>query len=275
MQVPVDMTMPMLPKQTAVTCTFVVVVSPNLLSDVGDDEGTIDIYVSKVTFGIPMAERFVVHEKIRFRPIPDGTGTSINCKSSARLVFLANCGIFAKRIQAAAMLACRKRTEKLVDCLRVHDSCEKEETAKPDSFILDTICHTVWELQRRRFPYMDSWQHPFLLHDGERRWKWVDSNMTDKHPLLEFTDRKAAVLHESPPLSAPDGWQGVGVWQLSISPRTDPDGWQYAFDFGRHEGGWVPHNTGGFVRRRQWSRQYIRDSEATAEAFQSFIDNHR
>jgi hypothetical protein len=52
-------------------------------------------------------------------------------------------------------------------------------------------------------------------------------------------------------------WTAVDpCWTYRTGPKTDPDGWMYAF--GMNAGTWeaTNHAVGSFVRKREWARQY-------------------
>ncbi|CAK0910024.1 unnamed protein product, partial [Prorocentrum cordatum] len=62
----------------------------------------------------------------------------------------------------------------------------------------------AWEVQRRITLFHTDWRAPFLPHDGEARWRWLDAAYR-RHPWVAGTlDASAAA--DRPPLRAPGSW---------------------------------------------------------------------
>jgi hypothetical protein len=136
----------------------------------------------------------------------------------------------------------------------------------------------VWELQRRLSMFSNTWYAPFLLHDKQKRWRWLDTDFKP-HPLTRASCiREAAATEDVPPLEVPPSWRQSTAWFI-VEPRvnqatevtqatqgtlaTNQDaetyGWEYAIDFRRSEKFWSASNRAAarhLCRRRLWRCYY-------------------
>ncbi|CAE8723332.1 unnamed protein product, partial [Polarella glacialis] len=125
---------------------------------------------------------------------------------------------------------------------------------------MDESCSVkIWELQRRATIFHTEWHAPFLPHDGDKRWRWVDDTF-QKHRWTRPSERGESADAERPPLSSQEGWVPGGQWsvQSAADGTGDADGWQYAIDFHRGDDWWGPMNGGSHVRRRLWVRKFVK-----------------
>jgi hypothetical protein len=115
----------------------------------------------------------------------------------------------------------------------------------------------VWELQRRLTLFHVTWTAPFLPHDGEKQWRWVDTKYR-KHPWA-LGAQVSSAASDVPPLRPPIGWASEEAeeaeWAVTRTLEPcDEEGWQYAADFYESDRLW--NSTAAFChcRRRLWRR---------------------
>mmetsp|Transcript_78641 Transcript_78641/g.200159 ORF Transcript_78641/g.200159 Transcript_78641/m.200159 type:complete len:315 (+) Transcript_78641:1-945(+) len=120
----------------------------------------------------------------------------------------------------------------------------------------------VWELQRRLTLFHTTWQAPFLPHDGEKQWRWVDKEYRT-HPWA-VESLEASGDSDTPALKLP--WhlqqrQGGAGWEVQSTPTSDADGWAYGLDLYQSDELWFANPTWFHCRRRLW-RIELQDATA-------------
>lgn len=131
----------------------------------------------------------------------------------------------------------------------------------------------VWEVQRRKTLFHSDWHAPFMLHDGDTCWRWVNEDY-ERHPWITVSQEESA-SSSVPPLTAPTGWvESCKSWceiegDEDGATACDEEGWQYAIDFVRHSWLWGPSGTAFHCRRRLWKCSFVK---APAAALQSQSD---
>jgi len=112
----------------------------------------------------------------------------------------------------------------------------------------------VWELQRRVTLFHKTWQAPFLPHDGEKQWRWVDMQYR-RHPWA-VGDQAACASRAFPVLELPEGWKQradcKGFQVATARGPSDSEGWQYAVDLYASDELWYADPTWFHCRRRLW-----------------------
>ncbi|CAK0845163.1 unnamed protein product [Prorocentrum cordatum] len=119
----------------------------------------------------------------------------------------------------------------------------------------------VWELQRRRTLFHDTWEAPFLPHDGQLQLRWVGADY-QRHAWTPGTlAQEDCAGSSTPPLVAPEGWAALdAAWSVVECPGQEPEGWQYAVDFYRGGDLWGSQPALCHCRRRLWRREFALQS---------------
>lgn len=124
----------------------------------------------------------------------------------------------------------------------------------PRDMVTRTRLVEVWELQRRVTLFHSTWQAPFLPHDGEKQWRWVDMAY-QRHPW-SVGDKAACSSRTFPVLELPAGWkprEGCKGFEVAAPPGpSDSEGWQYGADFYASSELWYSDPTWFHCRRRLW-----------------------
>ncbi|CAE8692874.1 unnamed protein product, partial [Polarella glacialis] len=234
---------PMCPSTTRSTVTFRVSATSE-----GNVFNKLVIESSCVSHDIPFGESFYVQERYELLPLST-PGDGVQVKKSFRLKFLKGAGFMGSIIQKAASAEQAKSGSVLVSALESRrppcagSGAEREE--------MDESCSVkIWELQRRATIFHTEWHAPFLPHDGDKRWRWVDDTF-QKHRWTRPSERGESADAERPPLASQEGWVPGGQWsvQSAADGTGDADGWQYAIDFHRGDDWWGPMNGGLSAKR--------------------------
>lgn len=244
---------PMCPRSTKVTMSVRISVAAAAAG-----RRALSVETSSVSHDVPFGSNFVVQECVDL--VPDDRGEGLSLTKSCRLVFHKSCGFLKSRIHAATMSAQATAADCFLAVLRQRAS----DGASAEGYT--TCTGRVWELQRRATPF-HSWRAPFLPHDGEKRWRWVDDSY-HKHHWNSASRRDLAAAAPEPPLRAGECWRPLGDWKVSLADGShggvDQDGWQYALHFFRRDHHhWSANQMGRHVRRRLWTCSF---QEAPAEA---------
>mmetsp|Transcript_84879 Transcript_84879/g.240541 ORF Transcript_84879/g.240541 Transcript_84879/m.240541 type:complete len:711 (+) Transcript_84879:103-2235(+) len=272
-QVPVPPA-PLCPETTRLTATYRI---SSTMS--GGEYTSITLESSSISHDIPFGENFCVQDRIVFVPSDDCCGVRVT--KEFRCVFLRSVGLLGSVIRSLASTAQSKSSEVLVSLLEsratIPAPCELddvEESAddekKPNA--RQTICSVqIWELQRRATLFHSDWHAPFLPHDGQKRWRWVDASF-QRHPFTRLTSRDTVSDSEVPPVGPLQGWEPQGEWAIRRFASNEahaehgeanegmeaPEGWQYAIDFYTDDWWWSPKPAGHHVRRRLWTRKFAK-----------------
>lgn len=118
-----------------------------------------------------------------------------------------------------------------------------------------SLCE-VYEVQRAKIASgtASEWVTPFLPHESEQQYRWLDRHLHQRHPLLDdATDVGQAKV---PPIVMLPIWKPTEEWKVIRSQHTDMDGWQYAPAWGCPVWRTSPRSLFDMVRRRQWQREY-------------------
>merc|ERR1712032_121942 len=110
------------------------------------------------------------------------------------------------------------------------------------------------------------WSTPFLPHDGETSWRWVDSDY-NKHPWVNGSEEESAAA-DLPPIKPPAGWQREAEsWaHVAMNEPCDLDGWQYGVDFFQADWLWGASDTACHCRRRQWKCTFTRVTHSSSRS---------
>jgi hypothetical protein len=199
---------------------------------------------------IPFCDQFHVQERISLEPMPDG---NILVVKEFGLEFSKD--TFAQSlIEAMLRVWQQKAGSQLLDFLRQR-ATGASSTAPPPRVV------EVWELQRRLTLFHVTWTAPFLPHDGEKQWRWVDTRYR-KHPWTlgtQCSSAGAAVPPIRPPMLT------LAAIEANVSDKAewavvrtqgpcDADGWQYANEFYEGDALWDEASTFCHCRRRLWRR---------------------
>jgi len=125
---------------------------------------------------------------------------------------------------------------------------------------------TVWELQRRWTLFHTTWQAPFLPHDGEKSWRWVDMDYRE-HPWA-VPPLAASAAAAVPIIEPPEKEWGQGEQQTTWNVAEpggpcDQQGWQYAVDFYQDRSYWVSTSQWHHCRRRLWKGVFLKPADAS------------
>lgn len=261
---------PMCPETTRMTTTFRLSATPATDDSYGQGFNAVTIESSCVSHDIPFGENFCVQERVEFIPSPTGRGVQVT--KSFRCVFLRSVGLLASTIRSFTSRAQVKSGDVLVTALQSRTSGSAALARAPsktneqpgDEVQLDSLQTTctvhIWELQRRATLFHTDWHAPFLPHDGQKRWRWVDTSY-QKHPWTRCSQREAAAVADTPPIGPQENWEPQGDWTIctgSSDSTGDEDGWQYAIDFYLDEWWWTPTLHAQHVRRRLWARNFAK-----------------
>eukprot|EP00929_Paragymnodinium_shiwhaense_P071692 TRINITY_DN36428_c0_g3_i1.p1 TRINITY_DN36428_c0_g3~~TRINITY_DN36428_c0_g3_i1.p1 ORF type:complete len:410 (-),score=84.79 TRINITY_DN36428_c0_g3_i1:422-1651(-) len=128
--------------------------------------------------------------------------------------------------------------------------------------------HGMWELERRKVPFIGPFEAPSSALDGDRQMKWcklVGEEEYVKHPFLAASLSYAkAAASEVPPVERVELLGQLRRCSWAVMPEegeTDELGWQYASGFS-YNWGWTPEQTSlSQVRRRFWIPSFYQDAE--------------
>jgi len=237
---------PMCPKSTRMTVTMC------LLASKPGDTPSLTLLCTSVSHDVPFGDKFVVQEKIELMPLESGEGARF-CKHG-RVVFVKSCGILNSRISSTTAAELTRTGEKFVALLKQR-ATPSSDPSVPSGKV--TFVVHIWELQRRVTVWSKSWKPPFLLHDGRKRWRWVDPAY-QVHAWMSAESREAAAASTLPPIKPWQGYTVLKPWQVSrTSDSADDDGWQYAIDFYLQDKHWGRISAGSHVRRRLWTCTFV------------------
>lgn len=126
----------------------------------------------------------------------------------------------------------------------------------------------VWELERRFTLFHTTWQAPFLPHDGETKWRWVDQEFRKHKWAVGSCDVSAksstpAIEFPKHLKAATSGWT---LPKLPANRQVDADGWQYAVDFYTSDDQWFSSKTWFHCRRRLWQIELTDSTVAFARS---------
>lgn len=253
---------PMCPERTRMTVTFRLSAVPAPEQD-AEEFIAVTVEASCVSYDVPFGHNFLVQERIEFVPALGVRGAQVT--KSFRCVFLRGVGLLASAIRKFTYVAQARSGDVLVSVLQKRVApLPLSLPATGDEEPLDALSVTctlnIWELQRRATLFHTDWGAPFLPHDGQKRWRWVDTSY-QRHPWTRFTDRETAAAATEPPIGPHEGWEPQGEWTIctgSSDGTGDDEGWQYAIDLYLDEWWWNPSNSAHHVRRRLWARNFVR-----------------
>lgn len=244
---PVPTKGPMVPKTTRSNYGYEVQVSGK------DQVKSVCIDMTVSLLDTPYCDCMVVTERFLLEAAEDGEG----------VVASKFCGLtWVKRtmlqstIEAANAKQQQKNGELFIDLLR--------RRASPTSPEPSVTVVEVWELQRRFSMFHQTWQAPFLPHDGDKRCRWVDARFR-RHPWGRRTTAVSAALASRPPLCPPGGWPEKSErWSVVLTPGgpCDEGGWQYSFDFLEDPAVWGAQAEFAACRRRLWRCSVPESTEA-------------
>jgi hypothetical protein len=210
-----------------------------------------------VLHDILFCEHFCVKENISLEPMPDG---SVFVAKDAGVDFSQD--FFPRSfIETRLRLSQQKAGKEFLDFLwQRATEAESSPKAPPPSVV------EIWELQRRITLFHHTWRAPFLPHDLQKKWRWLDKGYR-KHPWTLGT-RDSASRSEVPPLRPPEGWanQSVEWFVVKNLGHCDKDGWQYAADFYDDNNWWGDNPTFNHCRRRLWRRPLDLGEEESCSA---------
>lgn len=264
---------PMCPTSTRMTVTFRV-----KTTSADNACNLLVLELSSMAHDVPFGENFAVQERIQLTQLSDG----VHMEKYFRIVWIKSVGLLGSVIRSQAAL-CQVETGNLFVSLlqglstrpgvRIrqvsHDQADPqsprpyEVTVKRKSGAMKdgptTTCTVhIWELQRRPTLFHTSWIGFFLPHDGQKRWRWVDTSY-QKHPWTRCQEQAQAAAMDTPPIAPESGWEPEVDWSICTGTADgtgDQDGWQYAFDFYLDDWWWNPVNSAHHVRRRLWTRKF-------------------
>jgi hypothetical protein len=255
---------PMAPKTTRATITYRIVAEERRSS-----VDRLCIETDFVLHDTPYCDCFHVHEQIVFQPSASG-GTSMS-KSFGT--------VFSKRTFVQSLIVSntltqqQKSGDRLLDFVRRRGQgevsnlvCEASGPTDPQLDHSDEVAASplatmkknriveVWELQRRVTLFHKTWQAPFLPHDGEKQWRWVDMQYR-MHPWA-VGDKAECASRAFPVLDLPNGWkqrEGCKGFEVVAPPGPgDAEGWQYAVDLYTSDELWFADPSWFHCRRRLW-----------------------
>lgn len=250
---------PLCPKSTRVTTMYHVSVMPAATRKYG----SVVIESSSISHDVPFGSKFLVQDRIDLLPAEDGWG--IRLSQSGRIVFLQSCGVLKGTIKSGSLAGLQQSWELLKEVVRKRAENQAEGCgskiapggAPPAPPVAEMItCEVrIWELQRRGSLSDSVWRAPFLLHDGAKRWRWVDEAYL-RHPWTTSIHREEAALTTSPPVAPGRCWSPLGGWEVRLA-GGDADGWQYNTEFHHSNWSWSRFRTARHVRRRMWKRSFV------------------
>jgi hypothetical protein len=249
MKVPVP-PRPLTPRQTRLATTYCLCVRKT------EGKVSVTIQASSMSLDVPFGDRFLVQERVELNSAEDGSG--IRARKHGRTIFLKSCGLLQSRIQADAAASLTKSGEHLATLLQRRAKAERMKMDRtPRTPAHATFTVHIWELQRRTTIWSSVWHPPFLLHDGRKRWRWVDTTY-QRHPWTTATCREESAESSLPPIKPQQGWTPLMDWTVSLDTAVncDAEGWQYAIDFYRDDQFWGNDKAGLHCRRRLWSRSF-------------------
>jgi len=277
---------PMAPKTTRATITYNIITCP--LEDGSDKVGRLIIKTDLVFHDTPYCDCFHVREQLTLEALPDGSGTSVKkgfalifCKRTMMKGVIESSSLQSQKAAATGFEDFLKSRGKGLPTLS-RKILSDGSTASPNdsdansaksskrsgpptlpsllgSRTLSTkslgsprsgIVVEVWELQRRLTLFHTKWQAPFLPHDGEKSWRWVDKDYR-RHEWLSGPWAQV-VESDEPPLKVPKSFQAEGDWEVVKTEGSDADGWMYGVDLYQNDDMWYSHPTWFHCRRRLW-----------------------
>lgn len=243
---------PFCPRTSRMTLTC------SILSSSSADEPSLIVDKSFVNHDVPYGDYFVVQERMTI--VPAVTGAGIDVTISLRCVFLKST-MMQSKIEKGSAEGVARAGSVLIDIL--HRRAAALQGSPGTSACLNdrtTCVQRVWELQRRTTVFHSDWRAPFLPHDRQKRWRWLDEAY-QLHPWTKTLSRMDASLEHEPPIRTPLGWAPLDAWSVSTreakgAARCDGESWQYAVDFYSGDQYW---KAGGAlsVRRRLWVRTFV------------------
>merc|ERR1712217_897053 len=132
--------------------------------------------------------------------------------------------------------------------------------------------------------FTHEWAPPFMPHDAEMRWRWLDLEYK-RHPWMHKS-REVCAAADTPPILPPKGWVldmagwevippdsdkvdladafSVGLWDCGFPghKNVENDGWQYAHDL-YISSMFYFDSPGGllYCRRRRWRGTFVKALE--------------
>jgi len=267
---------PMAPKSTSATMTYWIT------EESCGDGRTVRIDSTVVLHETPYCEYFHVHERLCL----GGDAKSQTISKTFALVF-SKSTLAKSVIQANSQSTQKKSGEVVLAFIKAREGCscpggvDGAGSQDPQSPGMCTskivtgengkrmLVAEVWELQRRYTLFHQSWDAPFLPHDAEKKWRWVD-NQYCRHTLLtargQCVDRELVSQIDSPNevLLPPPGWKALGsdIWKVVPAPGScDEECWQYAVDFYTTDSAWSDAPAWMHCRRRRWRAEFEVDIE--------------
>lgn len=220
-----------------------------------DGNVTLELQTAGVSHDVPFGESIIVQSRLVLTPDRGGA----NLVKSNRVTILTSLGMLKSRV-----LSCSEAVEVRIGDLFLsmirNRFISEAEAAEPEESGFNSLRQDVfvWELQRRSTIFSSNWAAPFLPHDGQKAWRWVDSSYL-KHPWLNSEDREAVGKSDVPPLEPREGWKAIRGrdWEVSSD-------WQYSLDFATDKRMWGNIEFPFHVRRRLWVRTFQGPSQAVA-----------
>jgi hypothetical protein len=201
-----------------------------------------------------------VKTKILFTDVQDVRVTKVGIDIQARTgILIVPTAAASKTVTAELLYGIQRSIQgRSPDWTRLREAVWREREGEPGESAEEADIKIVSVWQFERFYVGIGWDAPGgMPGDGETNWVWCDASRS-KHPRLQpGLSLTAAQAARVPPIEMGSLWTAVDAsWKLQSGPRTDPDGWMYAF--GMNAGTWDPTNTtvGTFVRKREWIREY-------------------
>jgi len=245
---------PMCPKATSMTVTLRVCVN-------NGPQASVTIEQSAVSHDVPFGSNFIVQDRTVLAS--EQANSVVSVTRSCRVVFLKSCGFLKSKIQSGVVTGQTSSGDIFLGLLRKRAPMPIVRVRSDLSHVPKHI-ESVWEVQRRTTIFNADWRAPFLPHDRNKRWKWLDDSYNRHGWLAGSRDDVAAA--ETPPLVPGVGLTPCGDWTVrsgsnEMSHNTDEDGWQYAIDLYRGDSHYGTGKTGMSVRRRLWTCTFVKTSD--------------
>mmetsp|Transcript_34395 Transcript_34395/g.78389 ORF Transcript_34395/g.78389 Transcript_34395/m.78389 type:complete len:708 (+) Transcript_34395:166-2289(+) len=244
---------PLCPPETKISMTYWFKAE----RDSDSDFSSLTIRSSSISHDVPAGARFRSQETYRITRSPQG-GADI--EKLGRCVFVQSLFGLRTTVQESALSNLTRSGETFVATVRqradgapVPASTRLMPAIRRQSASAVLKMH-VWEVQRRPAIWSENWYPPFLPHDGQKRWRWVDTTYS-VHPWCSAKSRQACSASDLPPLDAPEDWVANGKWKVELQ-GGDVEGWLYAVAFFYNESLWGERTTTSHVRRRLWTRMF-------------------
>ncbi|CAK0823434.1 unnamed protein product [Prorocentrum cordatum] len=209
----------------------------------GAEVASICIDITIDLLDVPYGDCFLIKERILLEATTDGTGVVV---SKAYALKFRKRTLVQGVIEMNSVGSQEKSGAALVAFLQRRGA---PATPAPQATIVE-----AWELQRRVTLFHQTWEAPFLPHDGEKSCRWVDHHFR-QHPWAQGITWVASALAGRPPLRPPGGWPEHSLgWSVAQAPSgpCDEDGWQYGFDFYTDPAVWGQPAELSHCRRRLW-----------------------